>query len=216
MNDRELRQHVIDELDFEPSIDSADIGVAAENGVITLTGHVPSYAQKMAAERATWRVKGVKAIAQEMKVRIPGDKQRDDDEIARRAVDILAWNSLIPRDAIHVRVQNGFVTLSGQLDWNFQRKAAEADIRKLTGVAGVINEITLKPAIQAVDIKQRITDALKRHAESEARNIKVDVRDGDTVSLEGEVDNWDERQAVVNAAWSAPGVRSVEDRLRIG
>ena len=216
MNDRELRQNVIDELDFEPSIDSADIGVAAENGVITLSGHVPSYAQKMAAERAAWRVKGVKAIAQEIKVRIPGDKQRDDDEIAQRAVDILAWNSLIPRDAIHVRVQNGFVTLSGQLDWNFQRKAAEADIRKLTGVAGVINEITLKPAIQAVDVKQRITDALKRHAEIEARNIKVDVRDGDTVSLEGEVDNWDERQAVVNAAWSAPGVRSVDDRLRIG
>ena len=215
MNDRELRQNVIDELDFEPSIDSADIGVAAENGVITLTGHVPSYAQKMAAERAAWRVKGVKAIAQEIKVRIPGDKKRDDDEIAQRAVDILAWNSLIPRDAVHVRVQNGFVTLSGQLDWNFQRKAAEADIRKLTGVAGVINEITLKPAIQAVDVKQRITDALKRHAEIEARHIKVDVRDGDTVSLEGEVDNWDERQAVLNAAWSAPGVRSVDDRLRI-
>lgn len=216
MNDRELRRNVIDELDFEPSIASADIGVAAENGVITLTGHVPSYAQKMVAERAAWRVKGVKAIAQEIKVRIPGDKQRDDDEIAQRAVDILAWNSLIPRDAIHVRVQNGFVTLSGQLDWNFQRKAAEADIRKLTGVAGVINEISLKPAIQAVDVKQRITDALKRHAEIEARNITVDVRDGDTVSLEGEVDNWDERQAVVNAAWSAPGVRSVDDRLRIG
>lgn len=215
MNDRELRQNVIDELDFEPSIDSTDIGVAAENGVITLSGHVPSYAQKMAAERAAWRVKGVKAIAEEIKVRIPGDKQHDDDEIAQRSVDILAWNSLIPRDALHVRVQNGFVTLSGQLDWNFQRKAAEADIRKLTGVAGVINEITLKPAIQAVDVKQRITDALKRHAEVEASHIKVEVRDGDTVSLEGEVDNWDERQAVVNAAWSAPGVRSVDDRLRI-
>lgn len=216
MNDRELRQDVIDELEFEPSIDAADIGVAAENGVITLTGHVSSYAQKMATERAVWRVKGVKAIAQEIKVRIPGDKKRDDDEIAQRAVSILAWNSLIPRDSIHVRVQNGFVTLSGQVDWNFQRRAAEADIRKLAGVAGVINEITLKPSIEPVDIKQRITDALKRHAEVEARDIRIEVRDGDTVSLEGEVDNWDERQAVVNAAWSAPGVRSVDDRLRIG
>lgn len=216
MNDRELRQNVIDELDFEPSIDSADIGVTAENGVITLSGHVPSYAQKKAAESAVWRVKGVKAIAQEIKVRIPGDKKHDDDEIAQRAVDMLAWNSLVPRDALHVRVQNGFVTLSGQLDWNFQRTVAEADIRKLTGVAGVINEITLKPSIQAVDVKQRITDALKRHAEAEASRIKVDVRNGDTVSLEGEVDTWNERQAVVNAAWSAPGVRSVNDRLRIG
>lgn len=216
MNDRELRQNVIDELEFEPSIDATDIGVAAETGVITLTGHVSSYAQKMAAERAVWRVKGVKAIAQEIKVRIPGDKKRDDDEIAQRAINILAWNSLIPRDSIHVRVQNGFVTLSGQVDWNFQRRAAEADIRKLAGVAGVINEITLKPSIEPVDVKQRITDALKRHAEIEARDIRIEVRDGDTVSLEGEVDNWDERQAVVNAAWSAPGVRSVDDRLRIG
>lgn len=215
MNDRELRQNVIDELDFEPSIDSADIGVAAENGVVTLTGHVPNYAQKLAAERAAWRVKGVKAIAQEIRVRIPGDKKRGDDEIAQRAVNILAWNALIPRDSVHVKVQDGFVTLSGQLDWNFQRKAAEADIRKLSGVAGVLNDIALKPATQAVDVKQRITDALKRHAEVEAQHIQISVHDGDTVSLEGEVDNWDERQAVVNAAWSTPGVRSVDDRLRI-
>lgn len=215
MNDRELRQSVIDELDFEPSIDSADIGVTAENGVITLTGHVPSYAQKMAAERAVWRVKGVKAIAQDIQVRLPGDKRHDDDEIARRAVDILAWNSLLPRDGIHVKVQNGFVTLTGQVDWNFQRKAAEADIRKLSGVTGLFNEITLKPSVQPVDVKQRITDALKRHAEVEARQIQISVRDGDTVSLDGEVDNWDELQAVVHAAWSAPGVRSVDDRLRI-
>ena len=216
MNDKQLRQNVIDELDFEPSIESADIGVAAENGIVTLTGHVPTYAQKLAAERAVWRVKGVKAIAQEIEVRIPGDKKQNDDEIAQRAVSILAWNAAVPRDAVHLKVQHGWVTLSGQVDWNYQREAAENAIRKLSGVAGVINDITLKPSVQATDVKQRITDALKRHAEVEAAKVQVNVREGGTVALEGEVDNWDERQAVLNAAWSAPGVRSVDDRLRIG
>lgn len=215
MNDKQLRQNVIDELDFEPSIESADIGVTAENGVVTLTGHVPTYAQKLAAERAVWRVKGVKAIAQEIQVRIPGDKQQNDDEIAQRAVSILAWNAAIPRDSVHLKVQHGWVTLGGQLDWNYQREAAENAIRKLSGVAGVINDITLKPAVQAVDVKQRITDALKRHAEVEAAKVQISVREGGTVALEGEVDTWDERQAVVHAAWSAPGVRMVDDRLRI-
>ena len=215
MNDRQLRQDVIDELDFEPSIESADIGVAAENGVVTLTGHVPTYAQKLAAERAVWRVKGVKAIAQDIQVRIPGDKQQNDDEIAQRAVSILAWNAAVPRDAVHLKVQHGWVTLSGQVDWNYQREAAENAVRKLSGVAGVINDITLKPAVQAVDVKQRITDALKRHAEVEAAKVQVSIREGGTVALEGEVETWDERQAVVHAAWSAPGVRMVDDRLRI-
>jgi osmotically-inducible protein OsmY len=216
MNDRELRQNVIDELDFEPSIDSADIGVAAEHGVVTLTGHVPNYAQKMAAERAAWRVKGVKAIAQEIQVRFPMDKQHNDDEIAQRALSVLAWNVVVPRDAIHVKVQNGWVTLSGQVDWNYQREAAVADIRKLSGVSGVINEMTLKPSVQSGDVKQRITDALKRHAEIEASHIQISVRDGGTVDIEGGVDNWDERQAVVRAAWSVPGVRAVSEHLRIG
>lgn len=216
MNDKELRQNVIDELEFEPSIDAADIGVAAENGVVTLTGHVPNFAQKMAAERAAWRVKGVKAIAEEIKVRLLGDRKHDDDEIARRALNVLAWNVVVPTDAVHVKVQNGWVTLSGQVDWNYQREAAMADVRKLTGVAGVINDITLKPSVQVGDVKQRITDALKRHAEVEASQIQISVRDGGTVEIEGGVDNWDERQAVMRAAWSTPGVRAVSERLRIG
>ena len=216
MNDKQLRQHVIDELDFEPSIESADIGVAAEDGIVTLTGHVPTYAQKLAAERAVWRVKGVKAIAQEIQVRIPGDERQDDDDIAQRAVSLLAWNTAIPADRIHVKVQHGWVSLDGQLDWNYQRESAEETIRKLSGVAGVINDITLKPSVQAVDVKQRITDALKRHAEVEASHVQIKVGEGGTVSLEGEVDNWDERQAVVHAAWSTPGVHKVDDRLRIG
>lgn len=215
MNDKQLRQNVIDELNFEPSIHSADIGAAAESGVVTLSGHVPSYAQKLAAERAVWRVKGVKAIAQEIQVRIPGDMKHNDDEIAQRAVNILAWSALVPRESVRVKVQNGMVMLTGQLDWNYQRKAAEADVRKLSGVTGLINDITLKPAVQAVDVKQRITDALRRHAEVEASHVQISVRDGGTVSLEGEVDTWDELQAVVNAAWSAPGVQAVNDQLRI-
>lgn len=215
MNDRELRQNVIDELDFEPSIESAEIGVAVESGVVTLTGHVPTYTQKLAAERAVWRVQGVKAIAQEIEVRIAGDNKHSDDEIAKRAVSTLAWNAAVPSDAVHVKVQNGWVTLTGELDWNYQREAAENAARKLSGVTGVINNIMLKPSVAPVAVKQRITDALKRHAEVEANRIQVYVREGGTVSLEGEVDNWDERQAVVHAAWAAPGVRMVDDRLRI-
>jgi osmotically-inducible protein OsmY len=215
MNDKQLRQDVIDELDFEPSVDAADIGVAAEKGVVSLTGHVSSYSQKLAAERAAWRVKGVKAVAQEIQVRFPGDKMHNDDEIAQRAISILAWDTLLPRDAVRVKVQDGWVTLTGKLDWNYQRKLAEDDVRKLGGVAGVINDITLNPASQTIDVKQRIASALKRHAEVEASRVKIDVRDGGTVNLEGEVDNWDERQAVVRAAWSAAGVRTVNDHLRI-
>ncbi|HEY5613144.1 MAG TPA: BON domain-containing protein, partial [Lysobacter sp.] len=119
MNDKELRQNVIDELDFEPSIDSSDIGVAVEKGVVTLTGHVSTYTQKLAAERAVWRVKGVKAIAQEIEVRIPSETKQTDDEIAKRAVNMLAWNAAVPRDTVHVKVQKGWVTLTGELNWNY-------------------------------------------------------------------------------------------------
>jgi osmotically-inducible protein OsmY len=215
MNDKQLRQDVIDELDFEPSIDSADIGVTCENGVITLSGHVPSYTQKVAAERAAWRVKGVKAIAQEIQVRFAAAKKTNDDEIARRALDILAWSSPTPRDAVHVKVQDGWVTLSGEVRWNYQREAAEASVRRLSGVLGVTNAIALAPAAMPADIEQRIRGALRRRAEIEAGRIRVSVGDGGTVSIEGDVDNWEERRAVERAVWSTPGVRMVEDHLRI-
>lgn len=215
MNDKELRQNVIDELEFEPSIDAADIGVAAENGVVTLSGHVSSYMQKISAERAAWRVKGVKAIAQEIEVRLPWDKKVHDDEIAKRAIDILAWNTLVPDNSIKVLVRDGFVTLSGQVDWNYQREAAAREVQKLNGVRGLVNNITLMPNAQKVDIRQRVLDALKRHAEVEANRINVDVDSGGSVKLSGVVDDWEERQAVERAVWSAPGVRSVVDNLRI-
>lgn len=214
MDDKQLRQNVTDELAFEPSLDAASIGVAAEHGVITLSGHVTTYPQKMAAERAVWRVKGVKGLAQEIEVRVPGHKRRADDEIAQRAVNILAWNEQVPHDAVKVRVSDGWVTLSGEVSWNHQRKAAEAAVRELSGVVGVFNQIELATRVQSADIKQRITSALTRHARLEADRIGIAV-DGTTVTITGDVDSWDERVAVESAAWAVSGVRNVIDRLRI-
>ncbi len=214
-SDQSLRQKVIDELNFEPSIDSANIGVAGENGIMTLTGHVPNYVQKMAAERAVWRVKGVRGIAQEIEVRFPGDKKVSDDEIAKRAIDIVAWNASIPRDSVRVKVQDGLVTLTGVVKWNYHRDAAASAVRKLSGVSGVVNNIQLAPTVQTVDVKQHILDALKRHAEVEASRIRIEIVGDDTVKINGEVDNWDERQAVERAVWSVPGVRVVQDYVRI-
>ncbi|OOG37674.1 ornithine aminotransferase [Rhodanobacter sp. C06] len=213
MTDKELRQLVIDELEFEPSIDAADIGVAAEDGVVTLSGHVADYVQKTAAERAAWRVRGVRGIAQEIEVRLASDKKQNDDEIAQRALSILAWNTAIPSRDLRVQVSRGWVTLSGSVNWNFQRRAAENEVRKLGGVTGVTNNIKLPTEVQARDLKQRIQEALKRHAEIEAGAVHVDVRADGTVRIDGHVDNWSEMQAVERAVWSAPGVRVVEDNL---
>lgn len=215
MSDSALRQDIIDELDFEPSVKAAHIGVAVDSGVVTLSGHVCSYAEKLAAEQAAKRVKGVKAIAQEIEVRYPSDLKTADDEIAKRAVNILRWSAVVPQDAVQVKVQDGWVTLSGQLDWQFQRTAADAEIRRLSGVAGVINSITIKSHVQSADVKRKIEDALKRSAEVEAQGIRVSLLGDGKVALDGKVHDWHERDAVSLAAWSAPGVVSVDDRLTI-
>jgi osmotically-inducible protein OsmY len=215
MDNKQLRQHVLDELDFEPSIDAANIGIAADEGVVTLTGHVASYAQKTTAEEAVRRVKGVLALANEIEIRYPSDKKTSDDEIAKRVLNILKWNEVVPQEGLQVSVEKGWVTLTGEVAWQFQRKAAEDAVRKLTGVTGVINNIAIKPTVSAYDVKEKIERALTRHAEIEAKGIKVTVHDGNKVSLEGKVDNWDERAAVENAAWSVAGVQSVDDRLKI-
>ncbi|HEY7747578.1 MAG TPA: BON domain-containing protein [Aestuariivirgaceae bacterium] len=215
MDDKRLRQDILDELDFEPSIDAANIGVAVDEGVVTLTGHVASYAQKTAAEEAVRRVKGVLALANEVEIRYPGDKKTSDGEIAKRALSILKWNEVVPKEGIQISVERGWVILTGQVTWQFQRKAAEEAVRKLSGVLGVINDIEIKPAVSAYDVKEKIESALTRHAEIEAQEIKVTVRDGNKVLLEGKVDNLDERMAVENAAWSVAGVKSVDDRLTI-
>lgn len=210
-----LQQDVMDELDFEPSVNAAHIGVAAKNGVITLTGHVGSYAEKIAAEDAARRVSGVHAIAQEIEVRYPSDKKTSDDEIAARALSVLKWNAVVPYDAVQVKVQDGWVTLLGAVDWQFQRVAAESGIRRLSGVAGVLNEITLKPGVNSGDVKRKIEDALKRSAEIEAASIRVSALGNGKVALEGKVHDWQERDAVKRAAWSTAGVTSIEDHLKI-
>jgi osmotically-inducible protein OsmY len=215
MSDRTIKQAVEEELDWEPSIDAEHIGVTVEDGVVTLSGHVGSYAEKYAAEKAAKRVKGVRAIAQEIEIRFPSDKKTSDDQIAKRALDIIAWNSTIPKDKVLVKVQSGFVTLSGEVEWFYQRDDAENAVRKLAGIKGISNEIKIKSRVEASDIKQRIETALKRNAELEAGTIKVSVFNG-RVTLDGKVKAWYERDLAERMAWSAPGVTSVDDHIHIG
>jgi osmotically-inducible protein OsmY len=216
MTDTQLRQDIIDELEFDPSFNGEHIGVVVERNVVTLTGHVNSYAEKLAAIAAVRRIKGVHAIAENIEVRHPYQNKTADDQIAKRAVDIISWDVHIPSDTVDVLVHdNGWVTLSGTVDWYYQRRAAEDDVRKLSGVRGVTNKIAIKPGVDTSNVKNKIESALKRHAEVEAKSIRVTVQNGNKVVLEGKVDSWDERRAVENAAWSAAGVSSVDDRLTI-
>jgi osmotically-inducible protein OsmY len=215
MTDSQLRQHIIDELEFDPSFSGEHIGVAVDKNVVTLTGHVNSYAEKLAAIAATRRVKGVHAIAENIEVRYAYQNKTADDQIAKRASDILTWDVLVPYGAIDVLVQDGWVTLSGNVDWYYQKTAAADDVRKLSGVRGVTNKIIIRPSLDSSNVKSKIESALKRYAEVEAKGIRVSVQNGDKVVLEGKVHNWDERRAVEDAAWSAAGVASVEDRLTI-
>ena len=214
VNDLQLRKDILDELEFEPRVNAASIGVAVERGAVTLTGHVSTYPEKLAAVKAVRRVKGVRAIADEIEVRFLGDRKAiPDDEIARCAMDIVGWDTLLPSGAIQIIVRDGWITLTGNVEWYYQLKAAEEDVRKLPGVRGVTNNIAIVPRVPAQDVKQKIEDALKRHDQTRAKGISVTVRDGDEVVLEGKVRNWDEWSAVENAAWSVPGVKRVEDRL---
>ncbi|AHG48903.1 OsmY domain-containing protein (plasmid) [Rhizobium leguminosarum bv. trifolii CB782] len=214
MNDRKLRQDIIDELDFEPSVDAANIGVAVENGIVELTGHVATYLQKTRVEDVVRRVKGVTGIAQEVEVRPFGTNKTADDEIVKRALDLIKWNTAIPVDVVQVKVQNGWVTLTGNVEWQYQKNAASDAIKGLAGISGVANNIAVKPHASAFDVKQRIENALKRNAEVEAAAIKVNVLDGQ-VTLEGRVNLWSERNAAEHAAWSAPGVNLVVDRITL-
>jgi hyperosmotically inducible protein len=214
MTDAQLRQDVTDEFEFDPAFDGEHIGVAVDNNVVSLTGHVTSYAQKVAAIAAAGRVKGVHAIAENIEVRYPFQTKTADDQIAKQAMDILTWDVIVP-DTVDVLVQDGWVTLSGHVDWYYQKKAAEDDVRKLSGVRGVTDNISIKPRVEASNVKTKIELALKRHAEIEAKAIRVTVENGNKVILDGKVDNWDERRAAESAAWSAPGVAFVEDHLTI-
>lgn len=213
MDDIILRQNIIDELEFEPSIDAAHIGIAAEDGVVTLTGHVSTYAEKNKIADVVCGVKGVRGIAQEIEVRLRGEHRTADDEIAKRALSVLGWNTVIPEGAVLVKVQDAVVTLTGDVEWNYQRNAAAEAVRGLSGVVEVCNNIEVKPQPTPFDIKKRIEDALKRAAEIEAKGIAVDVDGFGRVKLEGRVNAWSERNAIERAAWSAPGVKMVDDRI---
>lgn len=215
MTDSQLRQDVIAELEFDPSFNGAHIGVAVDKGVVTLGGHVNSYAEKLAAIEAARRVKGVHAIAENIEVHCSYEKQTADDQIARRARDILQWDVMVPPNAVDVLVHDGWVTLNGTVNWYFEKAAAEDDIRKLSGVRGIANMIAIKPHIDSADVESRIESALRRHAQIDANAIRVSVENGNEVVLAGTVDSWSERRAVEDAAWSAPGVASVEDRLTL-
>jgi osmotically-inducible protein OsmY len=214
MDDKELLAKIANELEFEPRVDARHIGVAVAKGVVTLSGYVSSYAEKLAAEAAARRVRGVRGLAQEIEVRCPEDKKTADDEIARRALDIIDWDVTVPDHAVQVKVERGWVTLIGEVEWQYQRNAAEEDVRRLPGVKGVINRIVLKPSFAVADVQRRIEDALTRRSELGAKAIRISAEGGKVV-LEGTVHSWDEREAVERAAWSAPGVLLVDDRLTI-
>jgi len=214
MTDLELKQNVETELNWEPSVNAADIGVAVKDNVVTLTGTVESYWEKRTAERAASRVSGVKALANDLEVRLPFSIKRTDEDVARAAVSSLDWSVTVPKDRLKVKVSQGRITLEGAVDWQFQKEAAEDAVRNLRGVKGVSNLLEVNPQASKTEVKNAIEAALKRSAEVDAKNITVETF-GDQVILRGTVHSWSEREGAQRAAWRAPGVRSVDNRITI-
>lgn len=212
--DMELQRDVAAELKWEPRLREEEIGITVKDGVVTLTGFVPDYAQRRVAAKAVERVAGVRAVAQELVVKVPETNRRSDTELAHQVVNALAWDIEVPNQKIKAKVEDGWVTLEGEVDWQYQRNSAERAVRYLMGVKGITNLLTIKPHASSYDVVQHIKAALHRSADEDFKKIDVSAMDG-KVTLRGTVRSWPERADVERAAWSATGVREVDDRLAV-
>jgi len=210
--DSQLQQSVLAEFEWEPSVNGAHIGVTANAGVVTLMGHVESFAHKHAAEQAARRVKGVKAVAEELEVRLPFDMRRSDEQIATAAIDRLSWNVSVPRDTVKVVVEKGWVSITGEVEWHYQKVAASEDVRGLLGVIGVSDNITIKAKVNAPNLSDNIMHALHRSWFFDPRTVTVSA-DGGRVRLTGSVHSPHDRQVAGETAWAAPGATAVENDI---
>ena len=213
-SDSDLKTAVLAELKWEPSVNAAHIGVTTHAGIVTLTGHAENYMQKLRAEKAASRVRGVNAIAAEIEVKLPFNIKRSDEDIAEASVDRLGWNTATRADAIKVKVQKGWVTLTGTVGWHFEKQAAEKDVRALSGVIGVSNQIVVKPSIDASNVKKDIEDALHRSRFYDPDTIQVAAQCGKN-TLSGKVSTWNARRLAGSTAWSAPGATFVENDITV-
>jgi osmotically-inducible protein OsmY len=212
--DKDLRTHVLDELDWAPNVDADDIGVGVSEGVVTLTGHVRSYAQKQEAERAVLRVAGIRGVANDIEVRLPEDHERSDTDITKAVLRAIRWHTQLPANDIKAKVDDGWVTLEGTVNWNYQRIRAEQAVRYLTGVRGVSNRLKVRSRPLPGDVRKRIRSALERQASEEVDQIDIVVEDG-TVTLKGTVESWSDREDIERAVWGAPGVTTVKNKLKV-